>query len=189
MQIINVFINIVFILIASFTLWMLFTRKRVFSNNDFWDFIFLLLIFSTIGYYILSYEGIIISNFFATLIFFKLKTYSYKDIFDFFSIFTGILLITDFIFQGYIYLLLIILLIILIILLRVVKRGYSVILFLFVYSIIYYFDRNLWMFSNNYIYNLDLDAIVLLSSILFLFIGIFFKEGKYTYDNILKRKV
>ena len=189
MQIINIFINISLILIDSFILWILFTRKRIFSNNDFWDFIFLLFIFSTVGYYVLSYEGLIISNFLATLIFFKLKTYSYKDIFDFFSIFTSVLLIIEFLSHEYIYLLLIILLITLMILLRILRRGYSIILFLFMYSIIYYFDRNLWMFSNNYIYNLDLDAIILLSSILFLFIGIFFKEGKYTYENILKRKV
>ena len=99
MQIIDILIYIVLILVASFILWILFTRKRVFSNNDFWDFIFLLLIFSVIGYYILSYEGMIVSNILATLIFFKLKTYSYKDIFDFFAIFSAILLITEFIFH------------------------------------------------------------------------------------------
>ena len=181
-------LNVIIFLIASFVLWIFFVRKRIFSNNDFWDFILLLLIFSVIGYYIFSYVGILIANFVATLIFFKLKTYLYNDIFDFFVIFTAIILIPSFILLGYIYLLILILVISLILYLRYLNINYGISIFLLIYSIIYFNNKKMWIFSHNYIYNYDMDAIFFLISILFVFLNIFFKANKNTYKNILKRK-
>ncbi len=181
--------NILLFIISSLILWIVFYRSKVISNNDFWDYIFILFIFTVIGYKLLSYNGVIIFGILGTLIFSKLKSYSYYDIFDFYALFLSIFFILDFISQGFIYFLIILLVSICIILLRKVVKGYGMVIFLLIYSVMYFLNHSLWIFHKNYIYNLDLDVIFIFMSLLFLGLKLFFSNENNDYSNILKHKI
>ncbi len=188
----NLILYIFSLIFSTFILWIIFVRNKIFSNNDFWDYVFLFFLTSTIGQIFFSIQGFLIFGLLGMGIFFKIKSYKLAIMIDFYSLFS-LLVISAFLLDfKYLYGVIGILISILIILLININiEGYGIsILYLF-FSVIYFFNRSLWIFGkNNYIFNLDFDAIVISISIIFFLLNILFKSEKLNnYKDILKRKV
>ncbi|MCL4392581.1 hypothetical protein M1145_00340 [Patescibacteria group bacterium] len=181
------FSEFIFFIIAVFVLWVLYVRKHIFFDNDFWDYIVITFILFTIGLLFFSYLGIFIIIL-TPFIFLKLKNYSYFDIFDFCAIFLNILYIPYFFTKDIYYFLILILVLVFIILLRFIKEGYDIGIFLFVFSILYILEKKLWFLGNNYIYNLDFGVFLLLISLFAILIRLLTKVKNTDYIDILAKK-
>ena len=188
----NLILYIFSLIFSTFILWIIFVRNKIFSNNDFWDYVFLFFLTSTIGQIFFSIQGFLIFGLLGMGIFFKIKSYKLSIMIDFYSLFSSLVISTLLLDFKYLYGVIGILISILIILLININiEGYGIsILYLF-FSVIYFFNRSLWIFGkNNYIFNLDFDAIVISISIIFFLLNILFKSEKLNnYKDILKRKV
>ncbi len=188
----NLILYISSLIFSTFILWIIFVRNKIFSNNDFWDYVFLFFLTSTIGQIFFSIQGFLIFGLLGMGIFFKIKSYKFPIMIDFYSLFSSLVISTLLLDFKYLYGVIGILISILIILLININiEGYGIsILYLF-FSVIYFFNRSLWIFGkNNYIFNLDFDAIVISISIIFFLLNILFKSEKLNnYKDILKRKV
>lgn len=188
----NLILYIFSLIFSTFILWIIFVRNKIFSNNDFWDYVFLFFLTSTIGQIFFSTQGFLIFGLLGMGIFFKIKSYKFPIMIDFYSLFSSLVISTLLLDFKYLYGVIGILISILIILLININiEGYGIsILYLF-FSVIYFFNRSLWIFGkNNYIFNLDFDAIVISISIIFFLLNILFKSEKLNnYKDILKRKV
>ena len=188
----NLIFYIFSLIISTFILWIIFVRNKIFSNDDFWDYIFIFFLTSTIGIIFFSIQGFFIFGLLGMGVFFKIKSYDTSIIIDFYSLFSSLMISAFLLRFEYLYALIGILISTLIILLINAKHtGYGIsILYLF-FSIIYFFSRSLWIFGkNNYIFNLDFDAIVISISIIFFLLNILFRSEKLNnYKDIIKRKV
>lgn len=180
------FIEYVFFIIAIFVLWVLYVKKHTFFDNDFWDYIVIIFIFLTIGLLFFSFLGILII-FITPFIFLKLKNYLWYDIFDFSAIIVNILYIPYFFIKDIYYFLILIFTLIFIILLRFVQEGYSIGIFLFIFSILYIIGNKLWFLGNNYIYNLDVGVSILLISLFAVLIRLLSKKNTQ-YKDIFQKK-
>jgi hypothetical protein len=181
------FIEYIFFIIAVFLLWVLYVRKHIFFDNDFWDYIVLFFVFFTIGFLFLSYLGILITII-VPFILLKFKNYNYFDIFDFYAIFLNILYIPYFFIRDFYYSLVLILVLLFIILLRFIKNGYNIGIFLFIFSILYILNMKLWFLGNNYIYNLDLGVFLLLLSLFAILLRLTSKKKDLDFRDILFKK-
>lgn len=212
-SILNVLFNILFILFAVLTLWLVFykagenagSNSAMITNNDFWDFVFLLFISFIFGYLILSYIGVIYLSLLFTLLFLKLKTYNWTLVFDFYALFMSIILVPYFIPIGIVYILILLLIVVFIILSngsrsnlrnlhygkivpsKLLFQGYAVTVLFTILSIIYFFNSRLWVVKNNFIYNLDLCAILLTIGLFCLLLKLFLKNEELTFDILKKR--
>ncbi len=212
-SILNVLFNILFILFAVLTLWLVFyktgenagSHSAMITNNDFWDFVFLLFISFIFGYLILSYIGVIYLSLLFTLLFLKLKTYNWTLVFDFYALFMSIILVPYFIPIGIVYILILLLIVVFIILSngfrsnlrnlhygkivpsKLLFQGYAVTVLFTILSIIYFFNSRLWVVKNNFIYNLDLCAILLTIGLFCLLLKLFLKNEELTFDILKKR--
>lgn len=188
----NLILYIFSLIFSTFILWIIFVRNKIFSNNDFWDYVFLFFLTSTVGQIFFSTQGFLIFGLLGMGIFFKIKSYKLSIMIDFYSLFSSLVISAFLLDFKYLYGVIGILISILIILLININiEGYGIsILYLF-FSVIYFFNRSLWIFGkNNYIFNLDFDAIVISISIIFFLLNILFKSEKLNnYKDILKRKV
>ena len=188
----NLILYIFSLIFSTFILWIIFVRNKIFSNNDFWDYVFLFFLTSTIGQIFFSIQGFLIFGLLGMGIFFKIKSYKLAIMIDFYSLFSSLVISAFLLDFKYLYGAIGMLISILIILLININiEGYGIsILYLF-FSVIYFFNRSLWIFGkNNYIFNLDFDAIVISISIIFFLLNILFKSEKLNnYKDILKRKV
>ncbi len=180
------------LIIYIFVLWLLYvyTPNAVFSNNDFWDYIFLLLGFCLFGIIFSSYIFFILLGLVASIIFIRLKSYFFLKVFDFYSVFISFLILS-LIYNKNIYFVLLILFSILVnILLRFVsKGGYGVSISFFIFAIIYYFNPYLWILHKNYVYNLNISVLILLTGLLFILLKIFFSKSKDSIENLMKKKM
>ncbi|MHB8443121.1 MAG: hypothetical protein ACYDAS_02015 [Patescibacteria group bacterium] len=216
-NILTMLFNILFILFAIFTLWLVFYKAGenagnssvMVTNNDFWDFIFLLLISFFLGYLILSYIGVVYLSLLCSLLFLRLKTYNWILVFDFYALFMSIILVPYFISIGIVYIFILLLIIVFIILSngsrsgsrsnlrnlhygkvgpsKLLFQGYGVTVLFTILSIVYFFNSRLWVVKNNFIYNLDLCAILLTIGLFCLLLKLFLKNEELTFDILKKR--
>ena len=188
----NNLIFIVSLILYIFILWVLYVYapNAVFSNNDFWDYVLLLLGFYLLGLFFNSYIIFIVLGLVATIIFIRLKSYFFLKVFDFYSVFVSFLILSLIYKKDFYFVLLILFSILVNILLRFVsKGGYGVSISFFIFSIIYYFNPYLWILHKNYVYNLNISVLMLLTGLLFILLKIFFSKSKDSIENLMKKKM
>ncbi len=205
-SVLDILFNVLFILFSILTLWLVFYKyggkfdynTSLITNNDFWDFIFLLLISFFFGYLILGYMGVIYLCLLSSLLFLRLKTYRWTLVFDFYALFVSIILVPYLRSIGIIYIIILFLIIFFIILSNLgnlsssitsskpLFQGYGVTVLFTILSIIYFFNSRLWVIKNNFIYNLDLDAILLTVGLFCLLLKLFLKNEELTFDMLKK---